>query len=256
MKSNRTKGKLRAGELVVGCFVRYPSATLAEFVSLLGWDFVVFDSEHGEIRSSCLPDLARACEASDVTPITRLATGHAHEILRALDSGCQGIQVPGLSTYDEVALAISACLYPPDGHRGLAPARSSGWALKEDLSDVIRLANQEILTIVHVENLDAADGLCEWLTIEDLDVVFIGSTDLSASLGHPGASSHPRVAQVIDRITREVLASGKAVGVYASTIDAAVEWAERGARYIATGIESLLKGNSIDFVSSLKSKAS
>ena len=89
MNPNTTKARLRAGEAVFGCFVRYPEAGLVELIGYEGWDFVVFDGEHGVIEPRDCEQMVRAAERRGVTPITRVTTNAPPVILRYLDTGAQ-----------------------------------------------------------------------------------------------------------------------------------------------------------------------
>ena len=101
MQTNSTKAKLQAGEMVLGCFVRYPDASLIEVLGYLGWDFLVFDGEHGTLEPRDCENLVRAAELRGVTPIVRVTTNLAPIILRYLDTGAQGALVPWINSAEE-----------------------------------------------------------------------------------------------------------------------------------------------------------
>jgi 2-keto-3-deoxy-L-rhamnonate aldolase RhmA len=101
-------------------------------------------------------------------------------------------------------------------------------------------ANEETLVVVQIETRAAVEGVPEIAAVDGLDVVFIGPTDLSHALGVPGQISHPLVAEAFEKIVQGVADSPAALGVLASDETAAAEWRERGARYIAFTIDSLL----------------
>src|SRR5437764_13540955 len=94
MIENATKRKLRAGEPVFGCWVRYPDPGVAELLALQGFDFLVFGGEHGTIQPRDCEQLVRAAEVRDVTPIVRVTANEPPTILRFLDTGAQGVHVP------------------------------------------------------------------------------------------------------------------------------------------------------------------
>ena len=98
MQTNTTKAKLKAGETVLGCFVRYPDATLVEILGYYGWDFFLLDAEHSPLLAKDAENLARACELRNVTPIIRVPTNLPHEILRLMDVGMMGAQIPMINT--------------------------------------------------------------------------------------------------------------------------------------------------------------
>ena len=125
MRENKTKAKLLAGETVLGCFLRYPDPSLAEFVALMGWDFLMFDGEHGVMEPADCENLVRAAELRDVTPIARVPTNQPHVILRMLDTGVGGIHVPWVNSGAEAEAAVQAIKYGPRGMRGLAGVRAA-----------------------------------------------------------------------------------------------------------------------------------
>jgi 4-hydroxy-2-oxoheptanedioate aldolase len=106
--------------------------------------------------------------------------------------------------------------------------------------DYVRQANAETLVVVHIETAEAVERLSEIVTVEGLDVVFIGPTDLSHSLGVPGQVQHPAVQTAMQHIADTVTRSKAALGILASNAQVARQWRERGARYIVTGLEALL----------------
>ena len=98
MLENQTKAKLATGEPVFGCFLRWREPAFAEIVAMQGWDFLIFDGEHGTLEPRDVEDLARAVEFRDVTPLARVTTNQPHIILRFLDTGVHGIHVPWVNT--------------------------------------------------------------------------------------------------------------------------------------------------------------
>ncbi len=240
MRRNKTKERLLAGETVFGCFVRYPNASLIEVLGYAPWDFIVFDAEHGTIQPQDAENMVRAAELQDVTPIVRVTTNQPHIILRLMDTGAQGLHVPWVNSAAEAEAVVRWVKYHPRGIRGLAAVRAADYALKGTFAEYVQIANQETLTVIHIETIEAVDQLAEIVKIDSLDVIFIGPTDLSHSLGVPGQPQHPLVQAAIDRIVAITKESGKALGIMVGDAQAAKQWKERGARYISIGFESLL----------------
>jgi 4-hydroxy-2-oxoheptanedioate aldolase len=238
---NTTKMKLREGEAVYGCFYRYAEATLAEHVAMQGWDFLIFDGEHGSLEARDIESLTRAAELHGVTPLARVTTNTPPTILRFLDAGAHGIHVPWVNSPEEAEQAVVSAKYGPRGLRGLAGSRQGGWGNTESLADFTARANEETLVVVHIETAAAVAAVEEYTKIDGVDVLFIGPTDLSHSLGHPGNWGHPVVQEAMGRVADAVVRSEKALGILAGSPDSAAEWYERGARYFAAGFEGFIK---------------
>ena len=142
MQPNKTRAKLEAGETAFGCFVRYPDAGLIELLGYLGWDFLVFDGEHGPLEPRDCEHMVRAAELSGATPIVRVATNQAHVILRFMDTGAQGAQVPTVDSAAEARAVVQSVKYHPRGVRGLAGVRASGYGQKGPLTEYMQQAKQ------------------------------------------------------------------------------------------------------------------
>ena len=241
MIRNEIRAKLQAGKTVFGCFTRYRDAAFVEYTAMQGWDFLVFDGEHGTLEPRDIEDLCRAAEVRGVTPIARVTTNQPHIILRYLDTGIHGIHVPWVNTPEEVERAVAATKYQPRGQRGLAGSRASDWGMSEPISDYTQRANQETMVVIHIETAEAVEAVERYVEVDGVDVLFIGPTDLSHSLGHPGNLTHPDVVAAIERVREVVVPSDKTFGIFAGTAETATHWQERGARYFATTPDRFLK---------------
>ncbi len=240
MLVNTTKAKLAEGGVVLGCFVKYPDPALAELVALQGWDFVIADGEHGTFVPADIENFARAVELRGVTPLARVTTNQPHIILRFLDAGVHGIHVPWVNSGEEAEAAVQAVKYHPRGVRGLAGSRAADFGQTESLADYTARANAETLVVIHLETGEAIERIDDYLAVDGIDVLFLGPTDLSHSLGVPGQTDHPSVVAALEEATAAVLESDKALGVFVGNAEGAGRWRERGARYLATGIEGFV----------------
>jgi 4-hydroxy-2-oxoheptanedioate aldolase len=121
----------------------------------------------------------------------------------------------------------------------------------ESIGEYTQRANRETLVVIHIETMDAVQAIEEYVEIDGVDVLFIGPTDLSHSLGHPGDPSHPDVAAAMARVTAVVTDSDKALGIFVGNPDAAESWIGRGARYLATGVDGFIKQGMQDYLARL-----
>jgi 4-hydroxy-2-oxoheptanedioate aldolase len=248
MRDNLTKRALRAGKPVFGCFVRYPDPTLVEVVAYHGWDFVVFDGEHGTLEPRECENLVRSAELHDVTPIVRVPTNQPHVILRLMDTGAQGLHVPWVGDAEDADRAVRSVKYQPRGQRGLAGVRAADYGQRGALGEYVRKANEETLIVVHVETASAVDQVDAIARVDGIDVVFLGPADLSQSLGVPGEVRHATVLEYLERAATATLAAGKALGVTVPDAEAARDWIARGATYITTPLEAVLRAGSSDYL--------
>jgi 4-hydroxy-2-oxoheptanedioate aldolase len=240
VRSNTTKTNLKNGEVVFGCFVRFPDPGLIELLALQQWDFLVFDAEHGIVEPRDCENMTRAAELRGVTPIVRVTTNYQPIILRFMDTGVHGLIVPWINSGEEAERAVRSVKYYPRGIRGLAGVRAADYGQTATLDMYTQQANAETLVVVQVETAQAVENLAEIIAVPDIDVVFIGPNDLAHSLGLPGQIQHPKVQAATDRIVEAVTQTNIALGIMVANQDAARKWKERGARFIAIGLESIL----------------
>jgi 4-hydroxy-2-oxoheptanedioate aldolase len=241
VRVNETKARLRAGDTVFGCFVRYPDAGLVELLGYQGFDFLVLDAEHGTMEPRDCEHLVRAAELRGVTPLVRVPTNQPPAILRYLDTGAQGVHVPLVASAGDAESAVRAVKYWPRGARGLAGVRAAGYGQETSLGEYVARANDETLVVVQVETPAAVRAVTDIAAVDGVDVVFVGPTDLSHALGVPGRVDAPAVQEAFDEIVRRAAGAEVVLGILVPDAMSAAAWAARGARYVAFTIESVVK---------------
>jgi len=251
LRPNEVKAKMRRGEVVLGSFVYVPSARLTELIALSGFDFIVIDQEHGPITIESAEPMVQACEITGCTPIIRVPYLYSHAILQALDIGAMGVHVPSISKLGDAKAAVGHCRYAPLGNRGLAAVRAARYGLREKLGDYCRTANEEILVVVHIEDLEAIRNLDELLSVEGIDVYYLGPTDISNSMGRPGVAD-TELQQVVEDAIVRIVKAGKVAGMITTSPDAARRYIDMGVRYLATHAMHFMAAGSQAFLKSVK----
>lgn len=245
MFNSKVREKLDRGETVFGTFFKFGSAGLVELFGLAGFDFLIVDGEHSTFGHDSVEDMIRACELAGMSSIIRTQDATEASILHALDSGASGVQVPSLRDPGQVREVVSRAKYHPIGQRGWAPGcRAAGYSFFS-ADDYVARANRDTLVCVHVENkemVEQVDALCE---VEHLDVLFIGTGDLSQSLGHPGKAGHPDVLAAVDRVIAAGVRHGKHLGAVAGSVEQVRAYVERGVRYIAWQSDLVMYRNAL-----------
>jgi 2-keto-3-deoxy-L-rhamnonate aldolase RhmA len=246
--------RMRAGEQLVGIVLKMPAAAMIETAGIAGFDVVIIDTEHGPGDTALLEDHLRAAQSVGVEALVRVGSNSDIEILRALDAGASGIVVPHVEHERAAADAVKAAHYPPVGRRGLATTTRAGDYGLADLSDHVRRAAERTLVVVQVEHIDAVPHTERIAREPGVDAVFLGPTDLSMSVGHPGELDHPAVASAIDEVVEGVMsADGPLLCVFASDEQAAGEWQRRGARLVLFGGPALVARSFRDVVRAARS---
>jgi 4-hydroxy-2-oxoheptanedioate aldolase len=242
LQTNKLKAKLKAGEACLGAFINFPSAQAVEICGICGLDFVIVDDEHGPMSIESTESMVRAAQLTGMTPIVRVAQNLPQVILRYLDIGSGGVQLPMINTLQDAESAVTSVKYYPEGRRGLAGTRAASYGLGKTLSDYVVDANRETMLITHVETPQAVESLPQVLKLDAIDVVFIGPTDLSQSMGFPGRPNEPAVQEVIDRCIKQIRDAGKAAGTICRDGAHARELIDKGVTYIAGNVGGMLGG--------------
>lgn len=252
---NRLKEKLLAGQPAFGVSVMFASPQVVEMVGKLGFDWVLIDCEHGGISPESVETMAMAAEASGITPIARPWKNSPDAILRVMDRGAMGVQVPHVNTGDDARKAVEAVKYHPQGSRGLAAgSRPANYGFGMAMSDYVARANRDTLVCVQLEEAEALDNLDEILRVEGVDVFFVGPSDLSQSMGYPGRADTPVVREAIDSAFARTVAAGKTPGS-AGNAQATLGYLEQGVRYLYTHFTTLLSAGSSGFLKAVRGDA-
>lgn len=223
-------------EVVIGMFYKFNSQAIVEMVGNAGFDFIIVDTEHSNYSSYDVEGLIRAAECVGMSSVVRVREAIAEDVLHALDSGSDGVQIPSITSIEAAKEVCQSTKYYPQGNRGLSTnqrsAMYSGWNREVPY---IEYSNKNSLVVVHVENKNIADRVDELLEIPQLDVIFVGPSDLSQSMGKPGQVNDPDIVAVIEDVFKKTLAKGKAVGIYCGTQADIKKYVDLGATYIAYG---------------------
>src|SRR3954463_8195468 len=254
MKPNRMKAKLLAGEPALGASVMIPSPQLVEMLGHAGFDWVLIDCEHGTISLETVELMVMAAEAVGVTAIARPAQNTPTHILQLMDRGVMGVQVPHVNTADDARRAIAAVKYHPLGDRGLAVGtRSSDYGFAGSMAEYTAAANRETLVCVQLEDAEAIRNADEIIAVEGVDVFFIGPSDLSQSMGHPGNAKAPEVAAAINGTLQKIIAAKKIPGLPA-TSENVQKVVQQGVRYIYNHVPKLLGSAAAEFFKAAAAK--
>lgn len=224
---NLLKERLKRGDAVIGTFVGIGHADVTEWLSRLGFDWLLLDAEHGPMGFETLQVMMQAMNGSNCVPIVRPQWNDPVIIKRVLDIGAYGVLIPWVNSKEEAEATVRACRYPPRGIRGWGPRRAAMFD-----PDYYATANDEILVAVQIETEKALNNLDEILSVEGVDACYIGPWDLSCSLGFgvPPRWSEPRYMEAFDKVLKAAKEHGKPAGMFASIDN--IGWAvEKGFKF-------------------------
>ncbi len=239
-QTNQVKDKLAAGEPVLGIWSLVNSPMISELVGAAGLDFQILDMEHGVFDLPALDASVRASEAAGCSPLVRVPGLHPTTIQNVLDLGAHGLVVPQVQGYATVLDAVRAARFAPAGTRGFNPFTRAGRYAGGPLEGLPKLRDGFALTSIIVENPSAYEELDRILGIEGLDVVYLGSYDMSVHLGCMGQMDDPRITAFLGSAIPRIRRAGKAAGVMVRSQEETERMLELGANFIICGVDTAL----------------
>jgi 4-hydroxy-2-oxoheptanedioate aldolase len=195
MRENRLRRIWDEGGKALNCWISSPPVLQAEMIAAQGFDSVVVDGQHGDIDARDMANIFTALATTDVVPMVRVPWNDPPSIMRALDMGAYGVMAPMINTRADAEKLVHWCRYPPEGERSFGPMRSALYAGASAV-DYFGAANRTVLTIAQIETAEAMTNLDAILATPGLDVVYVGSADLSISHGGPATIDHVRQESV------------------------------------------------------------
>jgi 4-hydroxy-2-oxoheptanedioate aldolase len=241
---NHFKQALKQRHHQRGLWCTIPNSGVAELLAGCGFDWLLFDSEHSAMDPLSILPMLQAIAPYPVSAVVRPSSLNVSEIKKLLDFGAQNILVPYVQNAEQAALAAASVAYAPQGIRGVAGAtRATRFG---SVSGYHNKAREEICLIVQVETQEALDSIEAIAAVPGVDGIFVGPSDLAASLGHPGEASHPAVkAAVLDAIAR-IAAAGLPPGILTLDQNFIPEVISTGAVFVANDVDaSILKRGAV-----------
>ena len=230
---NRLKRALRDGQAQIGLWSTLTSPVATEVVAGSGFDWVLLDTEHAPNDVTSVLRQLQAMQGSAASAVVRPYWNDTVLFKRLLDIGVQSLLVPFVQTADEARQAVAATRYPPEGIRGVATTiRANRYGRAKDY---LHRAQDEICVIVQVETPQAIANVEAIAAVDGVDGLFIGPSDLAASMGHLGDNGHPDVRGEIECAIRQIRATGKCAGILAPVEADARHWLELGCLFVGVG---------------------
>lgn len=243
-RRNKFKAAIKEKKLQIGLWQSLCSNIGAEICSDSGFDWLLLDTEHSPNEIPDLLTQLQAMELGTAMPIIRPAWNDAVLIKRCLDIGAQTLLIPYVQNVEEAKAAVAATRYPPDGIRGVSVAsRASRYGR---VPGYLTKANDEICVLVQVETRQSLDQIEAIAKVDGVDGVFIGPSDLAASLGHLGNPQHADVQAAMKNAVERLTAVGKPAGILTGNEDEVRRYIDWGYLFVAVGSDVGLLAKNAD----------
>lgn len=243
VKPNRLKEKLAAGEIGLGFSVNYlRSPDVSKIAKACGFDWIKPDMEHATYDIDMVSQMCMSALDVGCTAVVRVPGKQHFHASRILDGGAQGVIIPHVDSVEEAKAAVDHCKYPPIGHRsspGPVPQLSYQ---PYKLPDAMRLTNENIMVVIMLETWEAIQLADDVAALEGVDVIHIGTNDLTAAMGIPGQYGHEKVIEAYKIVTDACKKHGKFAGM------GGIYDQENATRYIEMGCRFINSGGDLGFM--------
>ncbi|HXQ53951.1 MAG TPA: aldolase/citrate lyase family protein [Stellaceae bacterium] len=240
---NPARARLERGELSLGVGIRVVrTGEIAKMMQSAGFDWLWIDLEHGPHSLDQASQISLAALDAGITPLVRVPEGQFDMATRALDGGAWGIVMPHVDTVEEAREVVDRLKYPPLGHR------SSGGMLPHfgyqamNGGDAARAVNAEVLLTVMLETPKGIANADAIAAVPGVDVLLIGTGDLTLELGISGNYGDPRVIAAYETVIAACRRHNKWPGMGGVGSD------EYMLRFIKMGMRMILAGGDINFL--------
>ena len=236
---NQFKLTLAAGQRQFGLWLNLGHGYSAEISAGAGFDWLVIDAEHGPNTVPTVLAQLQALAAYPVHPVVRIPVGDAIVIKQMMDIGVQTILVPMVESAGQAKTLANAMRYPPRGTRGVASSvvRASRW---NRVPGYLSQADAQACLVVQLETQAGVDNLEAIAAIDGVDALFIGPSDLAASMGHLGNAKLPQVQQVVEDAIRRIVKTGKPAGILATDETLVRRYLDLGCTFVGVGLDASL----------------
>lgn len=239
------KEKLKKRELTIGSWLTIDNEMTTEIMAKSGYDWLTIDMEHSPIELGMAQKMIRIIDLCNCSPLVRVGCNDPNLIKRVMDAGAVGVIVPMVNTKKDAEQAVNSVKYPPVGFRGVGLARAQKYGL--DFAGYKKWCDENSVTIVQIEHIDAVNNLRDILSTEGVDGFIVGPYDLSASLGFPGEFEHPLVKEALAEV-KKVSAELNALSgfhVIPPCVDAFNEKVQEGYKFVAHSLDSLILAQNV-----------
>ena len=203
---------------------------LVEIAGWAGIEAVMLDCEHGMIGTETVRSMMAYALAAGIGPVYRPLSFEAADCRQALDQGAAGIHVPHVDSAEEAQAVVEACRYAPLGKREMSLGRAIHYDIT-NLPQYVAGANDQQLLVVMIESVEAVECVDEIAAVPGIDVLHMGTADLTCAMGLTVGKDYPEVTEAIDRVLAAAKRHGVAVGVPTEDPEEVAQWTAKGVRY-------------------------
>lgn len=209
------KQKLATGELVrVFSVARVLHPMVVEmFGHAGGFDGFWIDQEHGGATYDQMHVLSLAGRANDLESFVRMAPTDYATVTQCLEAGTGGIMGAQIQSVAQADQFVRWSHFPPRGERGLNTGGHDGRHTYLPPAEFVDQAQENTFVAIQIETSGALDQVDEIAALDDVDLLFIGPSDLSMAIGVVGQFHSDRMWEAMSAVATAAANRGTRWGV-------------------------------------------
>ncbi len=238
MRENRLRTLWKSGGAAVNGWLSIPNSFSAETMAHQGWDTLTIDMQHGMIDYAAMIPMLQAISTTATVPVVRVPWLEPGILMKTLDAGAYGVICPMVNTREDAQKLVAYTHYAPRGTRSFGPVRATLYAG----ADYHQHANDTIVTFAMIETAQALDNLDDILSVEGLDAIYIGPSDLSLALGCTPTFDDldPKAAEAVEHILARAKEHGVVAGIHNGTPESALKRIAKGFQFVTISSDARL----------------
>ena len=224
------RARLNSGEKLMGTMVNIMDhIDMVKILKVCGFDYFIIDNEHGCMTDDKVTCMCALAKEMDIGCVIRIPECRREPILHYLEMGADGLMLPNCDTADEARQLIQYAKYTPVGNRGVSMMRGhTRYIPVPSAAEYMKKANEETLMIVQVESPKSVANIREIMSVEGIDVAFIGPNDLCVNMGIPGQQNNPDYIAAVDSVIQACKELGKHSGIQTMETQSLLPWIRKG----------------------------
>ena len=213
MIPNPTLKRLKQGKLALGFCPFHLRGVAAPMLGVaMGYDWLFVDSEHAAFTTQEISQMCLAALPMGITPIVRVCADALDEGTRALDNGAMGLVIPHVDTVAQARRVAEAFRFPPLGMRSWGAPPAAFYYGGPAMGEAQAILNRENLICAMIETEEAVANVEEIAAVKGIDVLMIGTSDLTSTMGLPGQWGHAKVQAAYEKVGAACKKNGKVLG--------------------------------------------
>lgn len=233
------KESLKKGKFVLGTWCDLPSPEVVNVLAKAKLDFVVIDMEHGPMDYGIVQSMVMAAECEGAEALVRVPRLDASDILRALDIGATGVIVPHIESIKDRKKVVAYSKFSPLGKRGFNPYVRSGGYCKAN-REYFSIQNEKTILGLILEGVGALKNLEAIIDDPQIDLIYIGTYDLSVALGVAGDVGCLKVLKELEKATVKIIKAKKSVGCMIHNLSDLEKFKKLGIQFITYKVDSAI----------------